>query len=58
MESIRGVVEHHQSRWRAFGPAGATEQDVKPTYRDGILEIRFPIDEKQAAARKISVARD
>ncbi|MGZ4683666.1 MAG: Hsp20/alpha crystallin family protein [Acidimicrobiales bacterium] len=38
-------------------PAGATEQDVRATYHDGILEIRFPIDEKEAAARKIPVSR-
>lgn len=38
-------------------PAGATEVDVKATYHDGILEIRFPIDAQAAAARKIPVAR-
>ena len=38
-------------------PAGATEDDVKATYRDGILEIRFPVDREQAEARKIPVTR-
>jgi len=39
-------------------PAGATEADVKASYRDGILEVRFPIDEHHADAKTIPVARD
>ena len=38
-------------------PASATEDDVKATYRDGILEIRFPTDDKAAQARRIPVDR-
>jgi HSP20 family protein len=38
-------------------PAGATEEDVKATYKDGILEVRIPVDEGQAAARKIPIQR-
>ena len=38
-------------------PAGATEDDVKATYTDGILEVRFPIDTADAEATKIPVAR-
>jgi len=38
-------------------PAGATEDDVKASYVDGILEVRFPVDTEKAAARKIAVAR-
>jgi len=38
-------------------PAGATEDDVKARYVDGILEVRFPVDGEKAAARKIAVAR-
>ena len=38
-------------------PAGATEDDVKASYTDGILEVRFPVDDEKAAARKIPVAR-
>lgn len=39
-------------------PAGASEDDVKATYRDGILEIRFPVDGDREAARTIPVTRD
>jgi HSP20 family protein len=38
-------------------PVGATENDVKATYRDGILEVRVPIDHKSAEAKKIPVQR-
>jgi len=38
-------------------PAGATEEDVNATYHDGILEVRVPIGEEKAAARKIPVTR-
>lgn len=38
-------------------PAGATEDDVRATYNDGILEVRVPIDTVEAKARKIPVAR-
>jgi HSP20 family protein len=38
-------------------PAGATESDVSASYQDGILEVRFPIDEGEAKAKKIKVLR-
>ncbi|MDY7106703.1 MAG: Hsp20/alpha crystallin family protein [Actinomycetota bacterium] len=38
-------------------PTGATEDDVKATYNDGILEVRVPIDTAEVKARKIPVAR-
>ena len=38
-------------------PAGATDKDVKASYKDGILEVRVPIDKEQAAARKIPVEK-
>jgi len=38
-------------------PAGATEADVSASYRDGILEIRFPIDTGEARARTIPISR-
>lgn len=38
-------------------PAGATEADVSASYRDGILEVRFPIDDGEAKAKKIPVQR-
>ena len=38
-------------------PAGATEKDVKATYKDGILEVRVPIDDEAAESKKIPVQR-
>lgn len=38
-------------------PAGATEDDVKATYHDGILEVRVPINTERAAARRVPIAR-
>lgn len=39
-------------------PAGASEQDVAATYKDGVLEIRVPLAEPQAPeAKKIQIAR-
>lgn len=39
-------------------PAGTSEDDVKATYHDGILEIRIPIDSDRVATRKVPVTRD
>ena len=36
-------------------PSAATEKDVKATYKDGILEVRVPIDETRAEGKKIPV---
>jgi HSP20 family protein len=38
-------------------PPGATEKDVKATYKDGILEVRVPVDRETAESRKIPVQR-
>lgn len=38
-------------------PAGATAQDVKAAYHDGILEVRLPISAEQAEAKKIPITR-
>lgn len=38
-------------------PAGATEKDVKATYKDGILEVRVPIDRAAAQATKVPIQR-
>jgi HSP20 family protein len=39
-------------------PAGATEEDIEAVYRDGILEVRVPIDKSQREAKKIAVSRN
>ena len=38
-------------------PTGATEKDVRATYKDGILEVRVPIDKAAAESKKIPVQR-
>jgi len=39
-------------------PVGATEDDVKATYTDGILEVRVPIDTSEESAKKIPITRN
>lgn len=53
----------HELRYGSFSrtlpmPEGATEADVKATYRDGVLEVRVPISQSapEATAKKIPVA--
>jgi HSP20 family protein len=56
--------EKHRSEFR-YGsfyraialPPDATEHDVHATYKDGILEVRVPLDQKQSDATKIEVTR-
>jgi len=38
-------------------PVGATDKDVKASYKDGILEVRIPVDQSATDVRKISVER-
>lgn len=40
-------------------PKGATESDIKATYRDGILEVRVPVPEPMATheATKVAVSK-
>lgn len=38
-------------------PANAKESDVKASYRDGILEVRAPIDRGNATTSKIPISR-
>jgi len=38
-------------------PAGATEADVTASYKDGILELRIPIDTDKAESKRIPVSR-
>jgi len=38
-------------------PAGATEDDVKATYENGILEIRIPVNKDKAVARKVPITK-
>ena len=38
-------------------PPDARESDVNATYKDGILEVRLPLDDKQAEATKVEIKR-
>jgi HSP20 family protein len=38
-------------------PTGATDKDVKAQYKDGILEVRIPIDRQEVEAKKIPIER-
>jgi HSP20 family protein len=38
-------------------PLGASDQDVKATYKDGILEVRIPVDRTEAEAKKVPIQR-
>jgi HSP20 family molecular chaperone IbpA len=38
-------------------PAGTTEDKVKATYSDSILEVRIPINDTKAKAQRIPIAR-
>ena len=38
-------------------PTGATEADIKATYKDGILEVKIPFGDEREEARHIKVAR-
>jgi HSP20 family protein len=38
-------------------PVGASDEDIKATYKDGILEVRIPVDAQKAEARKVPVQR-
>lgn len=56
----RGYLRH-ELRYGSFSrtlplPPGASEEDVKATYRDGILEVRIPAP-APPAAKKVPVTR-
>jgi HSP20 family protein len=38
-------------------PARAKESDIQASYKDGILEVRAPIDESQPKASRIPISR-
>ena len=38
-------------------PAGATDKDVKAAYKDGVLEVRVPINGQHAEAKKIPIQK-
>ncbi len=37
--------------------SGTSENDINATYKDGVLEVRLPIDQTKAAASRIPIKR-
>jgi HSP20 family protein len=58
-EGGRYHSEFHYGTFTRIVPlsSSVSETDVKASYRDGILEVRVPIDEKDATAKKIPIER-
>jgi HSP20 family protein len=53
---------HSEFRYGSFSrsltlPAGATEDDVKATFENGILEVRIPVDGEKAETKKIKITK-
>jgi HSP20 family protein len=38
-------------------PAGVSEDDIEASYKEGILEVRAPIDTRSAESKKIPISR-
>ena len=58
-ENGRFHSEFHYGTFTRIIPLATTvsEKDVKASYRDGILEIRVPVDKKDAKAKRITIER-
>jgi HSP20 family protein len=52
---FRSEIRHGAFTRRLPLPAGVGEKDVEATYKAGVLEVRVPVDIKQAAATKIPI---
>jgi HSP20 family protein len=58
-KGMRRSEFHYGSFYRRVPlPPDATEHDVHATYKDGVLEVRLPLDQKQSEATKIEVMRE
>jgi len=63
-ESHGSDARHYRSEFR-YGsftrlvalPVGASEEDVKAKYDDGILEVRIPLNGSQAHERRIPISK-
>jgi HSP20 family protein len=38
-------------------PTGTGEKDITANYKDGVLEVRLPVDQEKAAASRIPISR-
>lgn len=63
-ETVHEGKHHYRSEFQ-YGsfvrtislPAGASERDVKASYKDGILEVRIPMNGDQAKTKKIAIQK-
>lgn len=56
-EGYRSEFRYGSLERRFRLPQGTTEQDIKATYQDGILEVRVPAPKQVKPAAKIPIAR-
>jgi HSP20 family protein len=38
-------------------PTGANDKDIMANYKDGVLEVRLPVDQTKAAASRVPITR-
>ena len=58
-KDMRRSEFHYGSFFRRIAlPPDATEHDVHAKYKDGVLEVRMPLDQKQSDATKIEVMHE
>ena len=54
---VRSEFRYGRFSRRMSLPAGTTEDEIKASYEDGILEIRVPIADEKTRERKIPINR-
>lgn len=55
---IRSEFSYGSFTRRVPLPRGATDDDVKAQYRDGILEVTVPVADESPGAKRIAIAKD
>ncbi len=55
---FRSEFRYGQLTRRVPLPAGARADGVTATYTDGVLEVKVPIDEQDAAAKQVIIRRE
>jgi HSP20 family protein len=61
-DAEEGGIRRSEIRYGSFSrsiplPPGSKESDVQATYKDGMLEVRVPVDEGASGTKRISVSR-
>jgi HSP20 family protein len=55
---VRSEFHYGQFTRRLVLPRECKEDQITATYKDGILEIKIPLDEQAQAATEIPISRD